>query len=308
MIKLGDWNELKVNRFTDHGAYLDGGEVGEILMPNAYVERGVRVGDVVTVFVYLDQEERLVATTENPLARVGQFACLTVSWVNEYGAFLDWGLMKDLFVPFREQRRKMLVDHYYIVYIYIDEASHRIVGSAKVEKFLQPVGRETYKRGAQVELLVQGRTDLGYKVIVDHKYSGLVYHDEAYATLHTGELLPGYITRVRPDGKVDVSLQPLGVDRFHDFADRLYDELQQAGGTLPYCDATSADVIAQQFGVSKKTFKRASGALYKAGRIHFIEGGIAIGGQRKDKNVQRPKSKDNPGPRKRVHRKGNAPS
>ena len=281
MIKLGDWNELVVNRFTDHGAYLEGGEVGEILMPNAYVERGVRIGDRVTVFVYLDQEERLVATTETPLARVGQFACLTVSWVNEFGAFLDWGLMKDLFVPFREQRRKMEVGRYYIVYIYIDEASHRIVGTAKVDRYLRPAPAGAYRKGEQVALLVQGRTDLGYKVIVDHKYSGLVYHDQAYAALHTGDELTGFVSQVRRDGKVDVSLQSLGVSRFRDFADQLLDELEQAGGTLPYCDASSAEDIAERFGVSKKTFKRAVGTLYKASRIHMTDGGIALGGQPK---------------------------
>lgn len=281
MIKLGDWNELVVNRFTDHGAYLEGGEVGEILMPNAYVERGVRIGDRVTVFVYLDQEERLVATTETPLARVGQFACLTVSWVNEFGAFLDWGLMKDLFVPFREQRRKMEVGRYYIVYIYIDEASHRIVGTAKVDRYLQPAPAGAYRKGEQVALLVQGRTDLGYKVIVDHKYSGLVYHDQAYAELHTGDELTGFVSQVRRDGKVDVSLQSLGVSRFRDFADQLLDELEQAGGTLPYCDASSAEEIAERFGVSKKTFKRAVGTLYKASKIHMTDGGIALGGQPK---------------------------
>ena len=281
MIKLGDWNELVVNRFTDHGAYLEGGEVGEILMPNAYVERGVRIGDRVTVFVYLDQEERLVATTETPLARVGQFACLTVSWVNEFGAFLDWGLMKDLFVPFREQRRKMEVGRYYIVYIYIDEASHRIVGTAKVDRYLMPAPAGAYRKGEQVALLVQGRTDLGYKVIVDHKYSGLVYHDQAYAELHTGDELTGFVSQVRRDGKVDVSLQSLGVSRFRDFADQLLDELEQAGGTLPYCDASSAEDIAERFGVSKKTFKRAVGTLYKASQIYLIDGGIALGGQPK---------------------------
>lgn len=281
MIKLGDWNELVVNRFTEHGAYLEGGEVGEILMPNAYVERGVRIGDRVTVFVYLDQEERLVATTETPLARVGQFACLTVSWVNEFGAFLDWGLMKDLFVPFREQRRKMEVGRYYIVYIYIDEASHRIVGTAKVDRYLMPTPAGAYRKGEQVALLVQGRTDLGYKVIVDHKYSGLVYHDQAYAELHTGDELTGFVSQVRRDGKVDVSLQSLGVSRFRDFADQLLDELEQAGGTLPYCDASSAEDIAERFGVSKKTFKRAVGTLYKASRIHMTDGGIALGGQPK---------------------------
>jgi predicted RNA-binding protein (virulence factor B family) len=204
-----------------------------------------------------------------------------VSWVNEFGAFLDWGLMKDLFVPFREQRRKMEVGRYYIVYIYIDEASHRIVGTAKVDRYLQPAPAGAYRKGEQVALLVQGRTDLGYKVIVDHKYSGLVYHDQAYAELHTGDELTGFVSQVRRDGKVDVSLQSLGVSRFRDFADQLLDELEQAGGTLPYCDASSAEDIAERFGVSKKTFKRAVGTLYKASKIHMTDGGIALGGQPK---------------------------
>ena len=163
MLKLGNWNELVIVRFTDHGAYLDGGDVGEVLMPKSY-----------------DQSERLVATTEQPRAVVGQFACLRVSWVNEYGAFLDWGLMKDLFVPFREQKTKMEQGRSYVVYIYIDESTRRIVGTAKVDRYLTPASSADYYRGKDVELLVQGRTPLGFKVIVDNAHAGLVYDNQIY--------------------------------------------------------------------------------------------------------------------------------
>ena len=274
MIKLGDWNELKVTRFSDHGAYLDGGSVGEILMPNAYVERGVRVNDMVNVFVYLDQEERLVGTTEQPLARVGDFAYLRVAWVNEYGAFLHWGLMKDLFVPFREQKMRMEIDRSYIVYIYIDEETHRIVATAKVEKWLKDASQKEYYRGREVEMLIQQKTDLGFKVIVDNAYRGLIYSDQIYEEPHTGDRMTGCVVNVRPDGKLDLSMQRIGKGRFRDFAEVLMEELQKEGGVLPFTDKSSSEEIAERFGVSKKTFKRAVGNLYKERKIVLFDGGI----------------------------------
>ena len=274
MIKLGDWNELRVTRFSDHGAYLDGGSVGEILMPNAYVERGVRVNDMVNVFVYLDQEERLVGTTEQPLARVGDFAYLRVAWVNEYGAFLHWGLMKDLFVPFREQKMRMEIDRSYIVYIYIDEETHRIVATAKVEKWLKDASQKEYYRGREVEMLIQQKTDLGFKVIVDNAYRGLIYSDQIYEEPHTGDRMTGCVVNVRPDGKLDLSMQRIGKGRFRDFAEVLLEELQKEGGVLPFTDKSSSEEIAERFGVSKKTFKRAVGNLYKERKIVLFDGGI----------------------------------
>ena len=271
MIKLGDWNELRVTRFSDHGAYLDGGSVGEILMPNAYVERGVRVNDMVTVFVYLDQEERLVGTTEQPLARVGDFAFLRVAWVNEYGAFLHWGLMKDLFVPFREQKMRMEIDRSYIVYIYIDDETHRIVATAKVEKWLKEAPVKDYFRGREVEMLVQQKTDLGFKVIVDNAYRGLIYNDQIFEEPHTGDRLTGCVVNVRPDGKLDISMQRIGKSRFRDFAEVLMEELEKSGGVLPFTDKSSSEEIAERFGVSKKTFKRAVGNLYKSRKITLGE-------------------------------------
>ena len=280
-LRLGDWNELTVTRFTDNGAYLDAGEAGEILMPNAYLTPELKEGDTVRVFVYLDQGERLVATTETPLAKVGDFAYLRVAWVNEYGAFLDWGLMKDLFVPFREQKKPMRQGEAYIVYIYVDTQTDRIVGTAKVDKRLKPAP-ESYARGREVSLLVQQKTPLGFKVIVDNAYAGLVYDDQIFGNEpHTGDVLQGTVTALRPDGRLDISLQRIGKARFNDFADELLHELEENGGRLPFSDNSSPEAINRRFGVSKKTFKRALGTLYKSRVINISENEITLIGKKK---------------------------
>lgn len=279
MIKLGDYNTLRITHFTDHGAYLDGGQVGELLMPKAYVRREMRPGDEVRVFVYLDQSERLVGTTEQPLARVGQFACLRVAWTNQFGAFLDWGLMKDLFVPFREQKMRMVQGRSYIIYVYVDSESGRIVGSAKVERWLRPATSSEYYRGREVEMLVQQKTDLGFKVIVDNAFQGLVYDDQIFgAAPRTGDLLRGTVVNLRPDGKLDLSLDRIGKSRFRDFAEVLLEELAAGGGRLPFSDASAPEDIVARFGVSKKTFKRALGTLYRERRIRLGEGEIFLNG------------------------------
>lgn len=277
MIKLGDYNTLRITRFTDHGAYLDGGDLGEILMPKAYVKREMRPGTEVNVFVYLDQSERLVGTLETPLARVGDFAFLQVAWVNEYGAFLDWGLMKDLFVPFREQKMPMQQGRSYLVYIYIDEETQRIVATAKVERHLQLARTSDYHRGQEVEIMVQQKTPLGFKVIADNRCAGLIYDNQIFeAEPHAGDVLSATVVNVRPDGKLDLSLQRIGKGRFRDFADQLLDELREAGGFLPFTDHSDPDDIQERFGVSKKTFKRAVGTLYKNRKILITEGGISV--------------------------------
>lgn len=275
MISLGNWNEMTIVRFTDHGAYLDGGDAGEILMPRAYVRPEMRPGDTVTVFVYLDQQERAVATTETPLARVGDFACLRVNWTNRYGAFLDWGLMKDLFVPFAEQREPMQRGRSYIIYVRLDERTRRIVGTARVDRYLRPAPAD-YARGREVRLLVWQRTPLGYKVIVDGAYAGLVYADSLYEDVHVGQELVGTVVTRRDDGKLDIAPGHIGPDRFRDFADALFDELQAAGGELPFTDDSPADAIRARFGVSKKTFKRALGTLYKQRLVSLDEGKIKL--------------------------------
>ncbi len=277
MIKLGDWNELKIKRFTEHGAQLDGGSVGKILMPARYVQRNMRLGQMVTVFVYLDQSDRLVATTETPLARVGDFAFLEVAWVNEHGAFLNWGLMKDLFVPFSEQKMRMEQGRNYLVHIHIDEETHRIVASAKVERYLQEPARKEYYRGRDVEVLLWHKTPLGFKVIVDNAYAGLIYDNQIYTELRSGERHIGQIITLREDGRMDVALGRIGKGRFRDFAEQLRDELAAApNGRLPFNDHSSAEEIAERFGVSKKTFKRAVGTLYRNREIVIEESGIAL--------------------------------
>ena len=276
MINIGQFNTLTITRFTDHGAYVDGGEVGEILVPKAYVTKSMRPGDTLDLFVYLDQSERLVATTEQPLATVGDFAYLEVAWVNEHGAFLNWGVMKDLFVPFRQQKRTMEVGESYIVFVDIDEETGRLMATAKIDKYLYPAREHYYHRGEEVDLLVWQRTELGLKVIVDNRHAGLVYNDQLFAPEpKTGDRLRGTVVNVRPDGRIDVSLQRLGKSRFRDFAEVLYEELQaESEGFLSFTDKSSSDDISARFGVSKKTFKRAVGTLYREKKIILEEGGI----------------------------------
>lgn len=262
MIKLGDYNILKVVRRVDFGLYLDGGPEGDILLPSRYVPEGAQPGDTMEVFIYLDNEERLVATTEEPKAKVGDFACLNVAWVNQYGAFLDWGLMKDLFCPFREQKKRMREGESYIVHVHIDEESYRIMASAKVEHYLDN-GRPEYNRGDEVDLLIWQKTELGFKVIVDNRFTGLIYDDQIFRLVHTGDRMKGYISTVRPDGKIDVTLQPVGRRQTEDFAVTLLEYLHANGGVCPLGDKSEAEDIKWMFQVSKKVYKRAVGDLYK---------------------------------------------
>ncbi|MCF2581147.1 CvfB family protein [Bacteroides caecigallinarum] len=269
-IKLGEYNLLEVVKEVDFGVYLDGSEDGEILLPTRYVPQGCKPGDVLNVFIYLDMDERLIATTLQPYVKVGEFACLEVAWVNQYGAFLDWGLMKDLFVPFREQKMKMLKGNSYVVHVHLDEDSYRIVASAKVEKYLSKDMPE-YNAGDEVEVLVWQKTDLGFKVIVDNKFGGMIFKNEIFTNVRTGMKMTAYIKQVRPDGKIDLELQKGGVKKVEDFADTLLEYIRSNGGSTPLNDKTEADVIYSTFGVSKKTFKKAVGDLYKK-RLIVLEG------------------------------------
>lgn len=268
-IRLGDYNRMTVVKSVDFGLYLDGGDEGEVLLPARYVPDGCKEGDEIEVFVYLDSEERLVATTQTPKARVGDFAFLTVSWVNEYGAFLDWGLMKDLFCPFREQKMKMEKDKGYIVHVHLDNESHRIVASAKVEHYFDQ-SFPPYRHGDEVDLLVWQKTDLGFKVIIDNRFPGLVYGNQVFRQIHTGDRLTGYIDMVREDGKIDVMLQPTGWRMTKETADIILDYMESHGGTCPLTDKSPAEDIYQQFQVSKKSYKKAVGDLYKR-RLITIE-------------------------------------
>src|SRR5574344_2302562 len=274
-IKLGDYNELEVVKFVDFGLYLDGGEEGEILLPSRYVPEGVKEKDVLRVFIYLDNEERLVATTLNPYIKVGEFASLKVAWVNKYGAFLDWGLMKDLFVPFREQKMKMQQGKEYFVYCYVDEESYRVVASAKIEHFLSKDMPE-YQDGDKVDIIIWQKTELGFKAVIENKYSGLVYGNEVFQTLHSGMKMEAYVKHVREDGKIDLELQQGGARKVDDFPESLLNYLKENDGFTEMNDKTDAEVIYSEFGVSKKTFKKAIGELYKKRLIVLKEDGIHL--------------------------------
>ena len=269
-VKLGEYNLLEVVKEVDFGVYLDGGDDGEILLPTRYVPDGCKPGDVLNVFIYLDMDERLIATTLHPYVKIGEFACLEVAWVNQYGAFLDWGLMKDLFVPFREQKMKMQKGNSYVVHVHLDDDSYRIVASAKIEKYLSDDMPE-YNPGDEVEVLVWQKTDLGFKVIVDNKFGGMIFKNEIFTDVRTGMKMTAYIKQVRPDGKIDLELQKGGVKKIEDFADTLLEYIRSNGGSTPLNDKTDADVIYSTFGVSKKTFKKAVGDLYKK-RLIVLEG------------------------------------
>lgn len=279
MIKLGDYNLLKIVKSVDFGLYLDGDEAGEILLPQRYVTPQMRVGDEIQVFIYLDQDERPVATTETPLARVGDFACLEVAWTNEYGAFLRWGLMKDLFCPFREQKMRMERGKSYIVYVKIDEDSYRLMATAKVDKYLSLPprhGEGSLKHGTAVDVLIWQKTDLGFKCIVDNRYQGQLYDDQVFQQLHTGDRLTAYIDHVREDGKIDLTLQPTGRRHTLDFAEVLLRYLYEHDGHCELGDKSPAEAIYARFQVSKKAYKKAIGDLYKRRLIQITDDGITL--------------------------------
>ncbi len=274
-LKLGDYATLTVTKEVDFGLYLDGGKEGEILLPSRYVPRGAKVSDQLEVFIYLDQDERPVATTLRPLAKAGEFACLEVAWVNEYGAFLNWGLMKDLFCPFREQKMKMQLGQSYVVYVTVDEDSYRMMASAKVERYLSKEVPQ-YKHGDEVDLLVWQKTDLGFKVIIDNKYQGLVYEDQVFRPLTTGDRLKGYIDHVRMDGKLDVTIQPTGRRQTEEFSEVLLEYLRNNKGHCDLGDKSPSELIADRFKVSKKAYKKAIGDLYRRRLITISDDGIDL--------------------------------
>ena len=270
MMQLGKRNDMTVLREVDFGVYLDGGDLGDVLLPRRYVPQGCKVGDVINVFLYLDQEERLIATTEHPLIEVGKIAYLEVKWVNQFGAFLDWGLMKDLFCPFREQKMRMVQGRSYIVYCYIDSLTHRIVATAKIEKFLSKE-RPPYHHGDIVDILIQQKTELGFKAVVEGQYSGQIYQNELFRDMHTGDQMQAFVKNVREDGKIDLILQEHGKKHVMDFEDQLLQYIREHDGYCPFHDKSLAEDIYAEFQVSKKTFKKAVGGLYKKNLITIEE-------------------------------------
>jgi predicted RNA-binding protein (virulence factor B family) len=274
-MQIGKYNRLRIVKEVEFGLYLDGGEKGEILLPRRYVPEAFEIGEELDVFVYLDSENRPVATTQKPYATVGDFACLTVAWVNQYGAFLNWGLMKDLLVPFREQKMKMQEGNSYPVYVYWDELSQRIVASAKLDKFITDEKPE-YRPSEEVDLLITQKTDLGYKAIVNNRHVGMLYHNQVFRPLTVGDRTKGYIKEVRPDGKIDLRLEPEGYGKIDPLAQQVLSALEKSGGRLPLSDKSSAEEIARQFGCSKKSYKQAIGVLFKERKIRIDAESISL--------------------------------
>jgi len=276
MAEIGKRNTLTVIRGSTPGIYLDGGEHGDILLPNRYVPRRIDPGDRLEVFVYRDSEDRLVATTENPRATVGEVATLKVVSVNrQIGAFLDWGLAKDLLLPFREQTGPVRTGQEVVVRINLDPKTQRIVASMKLDKD-SAADAPSCREGQSVEFLITERTTLGYKAVVEGSHAGLLYHEGLSVPVAVGQKLKGFVRTVRPDGKLDLSLDQAGYQRVAALAQRIVQALQQNGGRLVLDDDSAPEAIRQAFNVSKKAFKQALGTLYKARRIRFARPGVEL--------------------------------
>ena len=276
MVQLGKYNNLTVLKSVDFGIYLDGGDGLEILMPSRYVPEGTKEGDALRCFVYQDSDARLIATTERPYATVGEFASLRINSVNAVGAFADWGTSKELLIPHREQNVKMQEGNRYIVYIYIDTISGRIVGTAKVDKYLDNVPPQ-FEENEEVDALVWKPTPLGYKVIINHKHTGLIYKNQIFQPIHVGEHLRAWVKGIREDDKIDLMLQPMGYRNVINSVEAaILKGLHNNDGYLPLTDKTDPEVIADHLQCSKKNFKKAVGALYKQGRIRIDDDGIRL--------------------------------
>ncbi len=275
MLNIGNYNTLRIIKILSFGAYLDGGEGKEILLPTRYVPDGAQVGDEVEVFIYHDNEGRLIATTLHPKAVVGEFAFMQVKSVNTTGAFLDWGLMKDLLVPYKEQKLTMREGKWYLVYVRLDHVTGRVMASARIEKFLNNIPPK-YEFNQEVSLLVADDTEIGYKVIVNNLHWGMVYHNQVFQRLEKGEHLKGYVKEIREDDKLDISLTPLGYQKVDGIAQTILQALQMQNGFLPVHDKSDPEVIYSLFRCSKKAFKQAIGALYRQHRIALEPDGIRL--------------------------------
>ncbi|GAA0785064.1 CvfB family protein [Marinobacterium sediminicola] len=273
MADTGQFNKLKVIREVEFGVYLDGGSAGGILLPKSEVPEGARLGDRLHVFVYLDSNDEPIATTRRPRAQVGQFANLKVVEVNKVGAFLDWGLPKDLFLPFNEQVKPLQAGDYVTVFLYLDN-TNRIAATTKLEKHLE--SGEDYKQAQLVELLVVRPTDIGYQVIIDNRVMGLLHQQDIHRPVRPGQRMSGFIKHVREDGKIDVMLEKPGYGRVDPLSQQVLKYLEARSGFCPLGDKSDPDAIRETFGVSKKAYKMALGKLMKSGRIRQDEKGIYL--------------------------------
>ena len=276
MIKIGQINKLEVTKTVDFGVFLDGGDYGSILLPSRFVPEGTAVGEALDVFIYLDSENEVVASTETPKAQVGQFGLMNVIGTNSIGAFVDWDIAKkDLLVPFSEQRGRLEEGQNILVYVYIDKASSRIVGTTRFNKWLDNTPAN-YERGQQVDILIAERTDLGYKAVINGEHWGLIFHSDVFGKLFIGKQLKAFIAEMREDGKISLSLQRPGVARMDDLSEKVIATLEKKEGFLPLTDKSSPDAIFTEFRTSKGTFKKTIGGLYKAGKITIEKDGIYL--------------------------------
>lgn len=272
---IGKYNTLTIVTIADNGAYLDADDLGEILLPKRYIPENSMVGSQLKVFIYLDSSDRLIATTETPLGQVGEFVSLKVIQVNQTGAFLDWGLPKDLLVPFNQQKIRMEVGQYYLVRIFLDQLTERIAASSKLDKFID-VWPAQYNHGDKVALTIAAKTDLGFKAIVNDMHWGLLYDNEIFQPLRSGKKITAYIKRVREDGRLDLTLTRGGKRKVLDFSDKLLAHLADNDGFSPLHDKSSPELIQKTLGVSKKTFKATVGNLMKKGVISIEKDGIKL--------------------------------
>ena len=279
MLTYGKYNTLKVSRRTENGFYLTettGTEpLEEVLLPNKFITSAMKEGEEVDVFVYKDSEDRPVATTQKPLAQVGEAAYLLVKEVNNIGAFLDWGLDKDLFLPYREQAEKVEPGRHYLVYIFFDFASKRVVATTNLNKFIKNKD-VTVKQNDEVDLLITYENEVGIRVIINGKHWGILFKNEIFTKIEKGSHVRGFVKKIREDGKIDVALQKQGIAAAKDVTQVLLDKLKEHKGYLPLSDVTPPEVIHEMLGISKKNFKKAVGLLYKEGKIELKENLIRL--------------------------------
>jgi predicted RNA-binding protein (virulence factor B family) len=274
-IEIGNFNNLKVVKIADHGVYVDGGEEGTILLPNRYVPKGAEIDDWIEVFLYFDSDDLLIATTENPKALVGNVALLKVNDTNHVGAFLDWGLPKDLLVPYSEQQHPMIEGKSYVVYVFHDQTTDRILASSKLNRYFKEESTSLEPR-QKVDLIVTDKTHLGYKVLINDQYLGLIFNGDAFRPLALGERLPGYIKAVREDGKIDVIISQHSSAGDNGLEGQILDYLKASGGESDLTDKSPPELIHGQFKVSKKKYKNALGALYKRKMIVITREKISL--------------------------------
>lgn len=276
MIKIGQINSLEVIKKADFGVFLDGDDYGSVLLPNKHVPEGTELGDHIEVFLYFDSESQLAATIDKPIAQVGEWGLMKIEGINQTGAFVNWGIKeKDLLIPFSEQRARFTAGQNILVYVYTDKASGRIVGTTKFNKWLDKTPA-SYEVNEEVDLIIAERSQLGYKAIVNGNHWGMIFPSDVFGKLFIGKKLKGYIKQVREDGKIDLSLQKVGVAKMDDLSSKIIDLLEKKGGFLPLNDKSSPEAIFDAFRTSKGTYKKTIGGLYKQGKIVIEKDGIRL--------------------------------